>query len=196
MTSKFQSGDALLIVDPQLDFFPGGALGVPEGDAIIPIVNEWIKAAKLANIPIFVSRDWHPTDHISFQHRGGPWPIHCVQNSKGASFHPGLNIPESAIIINKAFSKDEESYSALGGVLHKEGTPFAEKLQEFKVKRIWILGLALDYCVKYSSVDARNSGYEVHVILPATRSITKQTGQAAIVEMNEIGVVIESSEHP
>lgn len=196
MTNKFQLGDALLIVDPQLDFFPGGALGVPEGDAIIPIANEWIKAATQAQLPIFVSRDWHPQDHISFHHRGGPWPIHCVQNTEGAAFHSLLNIPESALIINKAFHRDQESYSALDGILSDENTPFKEKLRTLKLKRLWVLGLALDYCVKHSCIDAKNLGYEVHVILPATRSITKQTGQNAIAEMDDLNIVIESSEHP
>src|SRR5207237_10586686 len=97
----FQAGDALLIVDVQNDFCPGGALAVPEGDAIVPVLNRWIAEAEACRAPVFASRDWHPENHISFTQRGGPWPPHCVQNTRGAAFHPDLRLPPNAEIVSK-----------------------------------------------------------------------------------------------
>ncbi|HVV69385.1 MAG TPA: nicotinamidase [Gammaproteobacteria bacterium] len=186
-----QPGDALLIVDPQNDFMPGGALAVPEGDRIIPIVNAWIVSAQQLSIPIIISRDWHPPHHISFKERGGPWPEHCVQNTFGAAFHKDIVIPENAIIINKAFLIDKDAYSAFEGITTDTQTPLPEKLHTLGIKRIWIAGLALDYCVYHSAISAHNLGFEFHVILPACRAIAKDSAQKALADMQQLGVMIE-----
>src|SRR5438067_13422303 len=107
-----QSGDALLIVDVQNDFCPGGALAVKEGDQVVPVLNDWIEQAQRDGVSTYASRDWHPENHISFQSRGGPWPPHCIQWTSGAAFHPDLKLPENVQIISKAEDADVDSYSA------------------------------------------------------------------------------------
>src|SRR5215471_21185819 len=99
-------GDALLIVDVQNDFCPGGALAVREGDKIVPILNQWIVEANEKGVPIFASRDWHPRSHISFKERGGPWPPHCVKGTPGAAFHPGLWLPSNVEVLSKGYDPD------------------------------------------------------------------------------------------
>src|SRR5262245_35025122 len=131
-----QQGDALLIVDVQNDFCPDGALGVAEGDRVVPVLNRWIAEAHHQHIPIYASRDWHPTGHVSFKERGGPWPPHCVQGTSGAQFHRDLRLPDNAQIISKGYELNRDSYSAFGG------TGLLEKLRSARVKRLWIGGLA------------------------------------------------------
>jgi nicotinamidase/pyrazinamidase len=196
MKPKLQKGDVLLVVDVQYDFLPNGSLAVPDGDKIIPIVNNWIEAAQKAGIPIIFSRDWHPSHHISFKERGGPWPVHCVQNTKGAKFHADLKIPQGAIIVNKATDADKDAYSAFEGYTDDEGIPLPEKLKQLKAKRIWIAGLAFDYCVHYSTLDARKLGFAANVILPACRSIAEETEQKSFKEMAEAGVTLELDSEP
>lgn len=190
MTFKFQPGDALLIVDVQNDFCPGGSLPIPEGDAILPIINNLIKEARSVGAPIIASRDWHPPKHISFKAQGGTWPEHCVQNTKGAEFHPKLELPKDAIIINKAFEIDKESYSAFEGET-STGEHLAHLLKAKKIKRIMIGGLALDYCVHFTALDARVANFEVHIHLPATRAIAEETRQKTMSDMKKAGVIIE-----
>jgi nicotinamidase/pyrazinamidase len=185
----FQSDDALLVVDMQYDFCPGGALAVPEGDQVIPELNKWIAEATRLGIPIFATRDWHPDDHVSFKHRGGIWPVHCVQGTHGAKFHADLKLPRSAIIISKATSPEQESYSAFGD------TDLAERLRSIGVKRVWIGGLALDYCVKETALDARRLGLEVRVITRATHAVNVRPDDAktALTAMKAAGVEFEES---
>src|SRR5215471_2821532 len=140
-----QPGDALLIVDVQNDFCPGGALPVPEGNAVVPVLNQWIAEAEARRAPVFASRDWHPKNHISFKQRGGPWPPHCVQGTPGAAFHPDLKLPQNVEIISKAENPDKDSYSAFGG------TDLAARLKREGVHRVWIGGLTQDYCVREST---------------------------------------------
>ncbi|QLH43752.1 MAG: isochorismatase family protein [Coxiellaceae bacterium] len=196
MKSKFKPGDALLIVDPQNDFMPNGALAVPEGDRILPIVNQWIAAAVTENIPVIISRDWHPQDHISFQSRGGRWPTHCVRNTHGAAFHTNLHVPTNAIIVNKAIDANHEAYSALQGVTDSDGLTLPEKLQQLAIQRLWVAGLALDYCVHFSALDAKKLGLEVHVILPACRAIAQDSEQQAFKDMVAVDIIIENEEDP
>lgn len=186
-----ESRHALLIVDPQLDFMPNGALAVPKGDEILPILNEWIQVAHEREIPVVVSRDWHPSNHISFKERGGPWPPHCIQNTPGAAFHPDLLLPDDAIIINKAFLPDQEAYSAFEGVVADTTMPLSDQLRQLFVNHVWIAGLATDYCVYHTGIDAREFGFSFHVLLPACRGIDPTSTQEAILHLQKLGVVLE-----
>lgn len=185
--NEFQPGDALLVVDVQNDFCPGGALGVPGGEEIVPILNNWIRKAHEAGIPVCFSRDWHPAHHVSFEERGGPWPPHCVQHTRGAELHGDLLLPENALVINKADTLDKDSYSAFGA------TSLADQLWRADVRRLWVGGLALDYCVMESALDAESLGFEVHLLLDATRAVDANPGDAcrAVERMQAGGVHIE-----
>ena len=157
--------DALIVVDVQRDFCPGGALPIVDGDEIVPVLNRWIDAAQRAGWAILASRDWHPPDHVSFRQRGGPWPVHCVQNTPGAEFHPALRLPASTRIVNKGQHRDRGSYSAF------DGTALQPWLIRQGVPRLWIGGLALDVCVRATALDALAAGFEVHLIRSACRAI-------------------------
>lgn len=180
---------ALIIVDVQNDFCPGGSLAVTRGNEVVPVINAWIEKASEAGAAIFLSRDWHPKNHISFADRGGPWPPHCVQNTPGALFHPGLRIPEGAVVISKASTEDEDSYSAFGG------TDLATQLRDRQVSRIWVAGLALDYCVKETVMDALREGFEVRLIEAGTRpvEVAAGDGQRALELMIAAGAQIEAA---
>ncbi len=188
MPERLHQGDALLVVDVQNDFCPGGALAVPDGDAVIPVLNDWIEAAVAAGVPIYASRDWHPQGHVSFVERGGPWPPHCLQDTDGAAFHADLDLPAGAVIVTKADRPDQDAYSAFAG------TGLAQRLQADGVRRLWVGGLALDYCVRASVLDAlAGGGVEVHLILTATRPVEAKAGdgERAIAEMQAAGAHIE-----
>lgn len=177
------STDALIIVDVQNDFCPGGALPVPEGNQVIPVLNDYIKIFKKANASIFATRDWHPPNHISFKAQGGPWPPHCVQNSEGAKFHPDLKLPSDTSIISKATDPLKESYSGF------DGTELANMLRTQGMARVFVGGLATDYCVKNTVLDARKMGFETVLLLDAIRGINVEPGDVrkAIAEMIKNG---------
>ncbi|HHH45403.1 MAG TPA: nicotinamidase [Thiotrichales bacterium] len=180
---RLQPGDALVIVDVQNDFLPGGQLPVPEGDAVIRPLNAWIRAFRAADLPIVATRDWHPADHCSFQARGGPWPPHCVAGTPGAEFAPGLRLPEDVIVISKATSPDRDAYSGF------EGTDLAERLRELGVKRLFVGGLATDYCVLNTVLDALKEGFETLVITDAIRAVNvnPDDGDKALERMRNAG---------
>ncbi len=172
---------ALLVVDIQNDFCPGGALGISGGDKVIPFVNNYIKIFSKNKLPIFISRDWHPkkTKHFSRysgipsktgKKFGGLWPMHCVRNTKGASFHPELKIPGEAIIISKGMDPKEDSYSAFQAK-DAGGQSLGNLLKIFGVEEIYIAGLATDYCVKYSAIDALKSGFKVKILKDAIQGV-------------------------
>lgn len=180
--------DALVIVDVQNDFCPGGALAVEGGDEIIPVLNRWIEAAQKNRAVIVASRDWHPPDHVSFKGQGGPWPIHCVQMTRGAELHPDLNLPPiDTWNIAKGSHPKREQYSLF------DGTDVADRLNEHGVQRLWVGGLALDVCVRATVLDALKAGFEVHLIRSATRAVNASAGDGdkAIAEMREAGAIIE-----
>ena len=164
------SSDALLITDIQKDFLPGGALPVSQGDTIIPVLNEYTERFINAGGHIFASRDWHPPNHISFKAQGGPWPPHCVQQTEGAKFSPYLKLPTGTVVISKATDPKRESYSVF------DGTDFSEQLKNNGVKRLFVGGLATDYCVVNTVLDARKLGYETVVLMDATLSINVKPG--------------------
>lgn len=196
MTNKLQLGDALLIVDLQYDFLPGGSLAVPDGDKIIPIINKWVEAAERQQIPVIFSRDWHPKNHISFKERGGPWPVHCVQNTTGAELHADIKVPQNAVIVDKAFDPDKDAYSAMQGVTDTDKIPLPDLLKKLKIKRLVIAGLAFDYCVHFTALDARKMDYEVLVVLPACKAISEKTEQQSFQEMANAGVKLELDSSP
>lgn len=187
--------NALLVVDVQKDFLPGGALPVPEGDKIIPTLNAYIQTFERQGWPIFFSRDWHPQKTAHFCEYGGPWPPHCVQGTEGAAFAEGLLIPSNAIILSKGTSWEAESYSAFLGV-DAAGTPLADLLRRQGVRCLYIGGLALDYCVKQSVLDALRQGFEAVLLIDATRAVNLQIHDAeeAIEAMVRAGAQVSTIE--
>ena len=149
---------ALIVVDVQSDFCPGGALAVDRGDTIIPRINKVVRAFEGKSLPIFFTRDWHPTDHVSFRNRGGPWPPHCVMGTPGAEFHPALKKPEGSMVVSKGSLPDSEAYSGF------QGTDLATRLRKLGVREVVIGGLATDYCVKETALDAIEAGFEASIL--------------------------------
>jgi nicotinamidase/pyrazinamidase len=187
-----QEGDALLIVDVQNDFLPGGSLAVPEGDAVIAPLNRCIAAFARHKLPVYATRDWHPPDHCSFAAQGGAWPPHCVAGSHGAEFAAALALPPDAVIISKAATAEHDSYSAFGG------TELDQHLQEDGIKRLIVGGLATDYCVLNTVKDARVLGYDVVVLLRAVRAVDVAVGDGAhaLAQMYRLGAQIGEGECP
>lgn len=179
-----QRGDALSVTDVQCDFLPGGALGVPEGDRVMPPLNRAIEIFHKKNLPIFLTRDWHPPDHSSFKDQGGPWPPHCVRKTGGAKFHADLTIPGEAVIISKAVTRDSEQYSTLYGK-NSRGKTENTLMEEKGVSRIFIGGLATEYCVLHTVRDALAEGFEVYVLTDAVRAVNvnPDDGEKALSEM-------------
>jgi len=180
-----RAGDALLVVDVQSDFCPGGALAVPEGDRVVPLLNDWVEAAAAKGVPVFASRDWHPEGHVSFEEKGGPWPPHCLQDTPGARFHPDLRLLAGTVKVTKGTRFDQDQNSAF------DQTGLAEEMRRAGIRRLWLGGLAQDVCVLASALDARDAGLDVHLILPATRPVSPEGGEEALEKMRAAGVVIE-----
>lgn len=178
-------GDALLIVDLQNDFLPGGALAVPRGDLVIAPINALIDLYHGRGLPIYASRDWHPEDHCSFTAQGGPWPPHCVAATEGALFSEALQLPEEAIVISKALTAAEDAYSAFNG------TGLARSMLADGITRLAVCGLATDYCVLNTALDGVEAGFEVLLVLEATRAVEVKPGDGdrAIARMLAKGAV-------
>ena len=162
--------DALIVVDVQQDFCPGGALAVPEGDRVVPAIN---RVLGLEGWLTVATQDWHPKDHCSFKSHGGSWPVHCVAGTTGAMFHPGLDVTKVRQIISKATTKEAEAYSGfhetgLGALLKGQG-----------IRRVFVCGLATDYCVKATALDARKAGFDVIVLEDAIRGVEVKPGDCA-----------------
>lgn len=187
--NDMQRGDALLVVDLQRDFCEGGALAVPNGDSVVPIIQDLTNRAADQQIPIYASRDWHPPDHVSFEARGGPWPPHCVQGTKGAELHPGFAPPTGHIPVVKGTRLDRDQYSAF------DETGLAADMRERGVRRIWITGLAQDVCVRATALDALREGFEVRLIQEATRPVDEDEGRKALEEIEAAGGIIAGA-HP
>ncbi|MEM2122724.1 MAG: nicotinamidase [Candidatus Bathyarchaeia archaeon] len=185
MNVRINKDSALIIVDVQRDFLPGGALPIPKGDEVIPALNEYVEIFKRMGGKIFATRDWHPVNHISFKSRGGPWPTHCVQGTRGAEFHEALKLPRDVIVISKATGPDMESYSGFAG------TDLADMLRRNGIKRVFIGGLATEYCVKNTILDAVKEGFETYFLEDASRGIDLKPGdvEKAIGEMLKKGVL-------
>jgi nicotinamidase/pyrazinamidase len=201
MNTLHGSDEVLLVVDPQNDFCPGGALAVPRGDEIVPLINRL--AADFAHV--VVTQDWHPPGHASFAstHPGrrpydtidlayGPqilWPDHCVQGTEGARFHRRLDLPGAELVIRKGFHPGIDSYSAFRENDRKTATGLAGYLRERGLTRITIAGLATDFCVLYSALDARAAGFDTAVALDACRGIgIDDSVEKALAAMKAAGV--------
>ncbi len=182
--TSFTHGDALIVVDVQNDFCPGGALAVENGDAVVPVLNRWIADAEKNNLPVYASRDWHPLEHISFKENGGVWPPHCVQDTDGARFHPDLELPDRAVIVTKGVRFDQDQNSVF------DQTGLAMHLQKKGIKRLWMGGLAEDVCVLASVLYARKEDFDVMVIKDATRPVEASGGEKARQKMQEAGANI------
>ena len=176
-------GDALILVDVQNDFLPGGRLAVPRGDEVIPALNRYLEYFLQKRLPVVATRDWHPANHCSFKSQGGPWPEHCLADTVGAQFPPALKIPPSALIISKAAQPGEEAYSAF------QGTDLDRSLQAQGIRRLFIGGLATDYCVLNTVKDALQCGYAVFLLEDAIRAVDliPGDGEKAIAEMVHLG---------
>jgi len=173
---------ALVVVDVQKDFCPGGALAVREGDKVVPVLNKYIEKFRKAGAPIIFTRDWHPSSHSSFRDQGGPWPQHCIRNTQGAKFHPDLAKPRPEEIVSKADKKDE-AYSFF------QGTELAGKLRQRGIRRLLVGGLATDYCVKETVLDGLKYGFEVYHLDDASRGVNVKPddSERALQEMTAKG---------
>lgn len=169
---------ALLIVDIQNDFCPGGALQIVDGDRVIAPVNRAAQQFAAARLPVLASRDWHPAVTRHFRDYGGIWPVHCVQGTGGAAFHPALRLPEGTVVLSKGIDPELAGYSAFEGVTD-DGRPLAELLSELEVRRLYICGLATDYCVLCTTREALRDGFEVTVLTDAVAGVDLIPGESA-----------------
>ncbi|MBV9928945.1 MAG: nicotinamidase [Acidobacteria bacterium] len=176
---------ALIVVDVQNDFCPGGSLAVAHGDEVVGPLNRLIKEFLERGEPVYQSRDWHPAATKHFQAYGGTWPVHCVQNTHGAEFHKDLIEDPRVRVVSKGLG-DEDNYSAF------DGTALAEELRREGVEEVWVGGLATDYCVKNTVLDARRAGFRVRALRDAMRAVNLQPGddQRALAEMRAAGAEV------
>jgi nicotinamidase/pyrazinamidase len=192
--------DALIIVDLQNDFLPGGSLGVPLGDEVVAPIQQLIDLYQTHGLPIIASRDWHPEGHCSFTAQGGPWPIHCIAGSNGAAFSAAIPIEQVATIVSKATTVEKDAYSAFNG------TDLAERLRARGVRRVAVCGLATDYCVLNTARDALDNGFATLLVLDAIRAVdvhpgdgaraiaTMQAAGARPVHVDRLGLLLETAE--
>ncbi|PWB81073.1 MAG: nicotinamidase [Candidatus Methylomirabilota bacterium] len=174
-------GDALIVVDVQNDFLPGGSLAVSQSDEVIPVLNRYLAAFARRGLPIFVTRDWHPPNHCSFQPHGGPWPPHCVAGSEGAAFPFALELPASSTLITlKGTEAEKDAYSAF------DGTDLNVRLRAKRVQRLFVGGLATDYCVLCTVRDGLKAGYEVVLLQDAVRAVNLRPGDGERAEAEMI----------
>lgn len=183
-----QSKDALIVVDVQNDFCPGGALPVADGDKVVPALNRYIERFQQDQMPIFATRDWHPEKTKHFKAYGGLWPPHCIQETKGAEFRSDLQLPGNAVIVSAGMAPDEEGYSGFDG-RDDRGLGLAELLRGRGVKRLFVGGLATDYCVKHTVLDGLKERFKVVLLEDAIRGVDLQPGDSerAIAEMIRAG---------
>ena len=180
---ELNRADALVVVDVQNDFVPGGSLAVPQGDEIVSVLNRYIGAFAAAGLPVYATRDWHPATHCSFKAQGGVWPPHCVAGTPGAEFVPGLALPASATIVSKASDRDRDAYSGFAG------TDLEPRLRRAGVTRLFVGGLATDYCVLNTVRDALALGFGVVLLADAVAAVNVNPGDGpkALAEMLRLG---------
>jgi nicotinamidase/pyrazinamidase len=185
---------ALLIVDVQHDFCPGGALAVHEGDQVVAPLRHAAQRFAALGLPVYASRDWHPTDSTHFADQGGAWPVHCVQGTDGARLREDLALPSSTMIVSKGHRKHDDGYSAIAGEVAGRGS-LLEDLQSRGVSELYVGGLATDYCVRASVLDALSQGFAVTVLTDAIRAVDVKPGdgERALGEMAEAGARLGST---
>ena len=182
-------GDALIVVDVQNDFLPGGALAVPRGDEVIGPLNRLIRRWSGRGQVLVFTRDWHPPDHVSFRSQGGPWLPHCVAKTPGAQFPPSLHVPRHARIISKARGPGKDACSGF------QGTNLGPMLRKAGVSRVVVGGLATDYCVRATCLDSRTAGFAAVVLTDAVRAVDVKSGDGAraLENLAAAGVVLATS---
>lgn len=181
---QLRSGDALLIVDVQNDFLPGGSLAVDHGEEVVPLLRRYIELFQARSLPIFATRDWHPPNHCSFREQGGIWPPHCMAGTQGAAFPAGLALPPDAHLISKAVLPEKDAYSGF------EETDLDNLLRAAGVQRLFVGGLATDYCVLNTVTDARLRNYETLLLADSVRAVNvdPEDEREAIEQMLSLGV--------
>lgn len=183
-----KQNSAIVIVDVQNDFCPGGSLPVPEGDKVVPVLNKYIEKFQKAGLPVYASRDWHPLQTKHFKAFGGVWPPHCVQNTKGAEFHSNLKLPAQTIILTKGEAPNEDSYSGFQAYTQDKST-FESDLKKRGIERLYVGGLATDYCVRATVLDALKHGFKATVLMDAIKGVDITPGDSitAMKEMEKAG---------
>lgn len=186
-----RSGDALIVVDVQRDFLPGGSLAIASADQVVPRLNAYIAAFDARDLAVFLTRDWHPENHCSFRSAGGRWPPHCVQGTQGADWPDGLNVLPNVRVVSKGTDRNVEAYSGFSG------TSLLTLLRQLDVHRLFVGGLATDYCVHDTVMDARNHGFDVAVLADAIRGVNAEPGDEtrAIMDMIERGATLFQPGH-
>ncbi|HUF81806.1 MAG TPA: nicotinamidase [Burkholderiales bacterium] len=182
---------ALLVVDVQIDFCPGGALPVPDGDQVIPRLNAAIERFMASAEPVYASRDWHPPDTRHFQPHG-PWPPHCVAGTEGAAFHPDLHLGPQAVVVSKGQDRNDDGYSAFEGITD-DGRGLMDDLRRRGITALYVGGLATDHCVRASVLDARAAGLLVVVVTDAVAGIDIEDSRRALKEMQAAGASLVTS---
>jgi nicotinamidase/pyrazinamidase len=182
---------ALVIEDVQNDFCPGGSLAVPGGDEVVPVLNRYGELFRKQGLPVYASRDWHPANSSHFKAAGGDWPVHCVQGTDGARFHPELRLPDDTLIISKGMDKTQDGYSSFEAIT-ENGEDFQASLRERGIRHLYIGGLATDYCVKNTVLDALRRGFSVTLLIDAVRGVDLVPGdtETAIRQMVEEGAEV------
>ena len=192
--------DALIIVDLQNDFLPGGSLGVPQGDEVVAPIQQLIDLYQSHGLPIYASRDWHPVGHCSFTEQGGIWPVHCIAGSNGAAFSAAIPLEQVAIVISKATTVEKDAYSAFNG------TGLGDEMRARGIARVAVCGLATDYCVLNTARDALAEGFAALLVLDAIRAVDVQPGDGARaiaamqaagaqpVHVDDVGLIAEMAE--
>lgn len=180
---------ALLLIDVQNDFCPGGSLAVDQGDLVVPVLNAYSERFQALHMPIYASRDWHPRVTVHFKEFGGLWPPHCIQGTPGAEFHPDLHLPDPQNIVTAGDSPEDEGYSAFEGHL-PDGASFADRLATDGITHLYMGGIATDYCVRASALDARKAGLQVTLLIDAVRGVELRAGDSerALQEMRDAGI--------
>lgn len=185
MAKRLREGDALLLIDMQRDFFPGGPVEVPGATEIVPVLNDWIREARDTGAQLIAVREWHPAYHVSFESEGGSWPPHCVQDTPGAFFDPSLRLPHDVVIVSKGTAFDVEGYSAF------DGTGLAHFLRRRHLHRLWFGGLNEETSVRRSVEDACELGFEAHVIVDGTRALEPAADEQVLAALEKRGARLE-----